>query len=528
MYMRALLVILFCTTIARPAAAASDLVLHVTSDIASSRHGSLFVDGRVLNAGPDSTGARLVFELPPGVRLREYWNEIFRSYWQCPQTGGTIVCTNGRFEAGQGHSFTFELVSAAGSGTVSEIAFSLDGGTGDPKPENNRATARAIWRRPFRVTTSADSGDGSLRGALHDLNASCRGELLCEVMFDLPTPATIEPLTPLPAITACGWVMDGDRSSFTRRDQDRRITLSGAKLRTGHGLELRTSCTYAPSFTYDSISGLAIGGFPWNGIEVAPSIRASYSFSYLFLGTDATGTLARPNDRGLVIDAPIANPRLENSILSGNRRSGLYVAREAFIEANDVLIGVSRDGRPLPNGASGIYIGEGGVGVNARSVIAYNAHFGVAIRPGATGAVYGSVHSNGVQAIDRGLDGPTPNRDDGRYPATPVVTDASFDAAKNETVIRVFAPLREWNYATLAVYANRARNASGRVEMERLLTQRIISRSNVPIGATDHEFRVAGDLRGQIISAVVHYDPWGDAPPASEYSSEVSEGVAVR
>jgi hypothetical protein len=526
--MRTLLIILFCTITATPAAAATDLVLQVGSYIATSRNGSLFLDGRVSNAGPDSTAARLVVELPPGVRLRQILNEIFQGYWRCPQTGGTIICTNARFEAGQSHSFIFELVSDQGSGIVNQIAFSHEGDTVDPKPENNRATARAIWRRPFRVTTSADSGDGSLRGALHDLNASCRGELLCEVVFDLPTPATIEPLTPLPAITACGWVIDGDQSSFTRRDQDRRITLSGAKLRAGHGLELRTSCTYAPSFTYDDISGLAIGGFPWNGIEVAPSIRASYSFSYLFLGTDATGTLPRPNDRGLVIDAPIANPRLENSILSGNRRSGLYVAREAFIEANDLLIGVGRDGRPLPNGASGIYIGEGGVGVNARSVIAYNAHFGVAIRAGASGAVYGSVHSNGVQAIDRGLDGPSPNRDDGRYPATPVVTDASFDAAKNETVIRVLAPLREWNYATLAVYANRARNASGRAEMERLLAQRSISRPSVPIAPTDYEFRVAGDLRGQIITAVVHYDPWGDAPPASEYSSEVSEGVAVR
>lgn len=504
--------------------ASAALVLQPENFPSASISRTVSVSGTIRNAGTAAIAAELIVELPAGVRLQRIEQEHFAKAWSCNTTATAIVCTRPSFAPKESYFFNFYLTSDEGTGRETLIPITLRS-----VEQTERANGRVIWRRPFRVTSTDDSGAGSLRQAIDDLNANCRGAILCDVVFDLPTPATIEPLTPLPAITGCGFELRADAPSAPR-DADRRVALSGAKLRQGHGLELRTTCNASSLFTFDLVSGLAVGDFPWNGIHVAPPIVGTYAFHNLFLGTDITGTIARPNDRGLVIDAAVGNPRLSDSILSGNRRSGLYVAGKAFIEAERMRIGVGRDGRPLPNGASGIYIGDGGVGVDANSVIAYNAHFGVAIRPGASGAIYGSVHSNGVQAIDRGLDGPTPNRDDDRYPGTPTITSALFDVATNETVVRVSAPMRHWEWATLAIYANRARNASGRAEMERLLAQSIISRRDImfPNTATDWAFRIPGDLRGEILTAVVHYDPWGDAPPASEYSSEVSEGVAVR
>ena len=506
--------------------ATAEVFLFPDPFINTSLHQIVRVSGTLRNTGPATVPAELVVELPAGVQLAEVRGDHFKGAWTCVEKTGSVVCTNPSFAATQSYFYDFRLRFENGTGRVTELPVRLRIAGEESNQQNYRAIARVIWRRPVRVTSSADAGPGTLRQAIHDLNAACSGELLCEVLFELPLPATIEPLTPLPPVTACGWRMDPSAAA-SKRDEDRLVTLSGARLSSGNGLELRTNCrVQVNADTFNNLGGLAIGGFPGNGISFTGSTGA-YRIFLMSLGTDATGTQARPNGgRGLVVETP-ASIRLSDSIISGNTRSGVYIASDCDIDAEGLFIGVGRNGEPLPNGASGVYVGAGRFFLDQNSTVAHHPHFGVAFQRGAKGAIDASVHSNGVQAIDWDLDGPTPNRNETFFPTRPSITDAYFDAARNETVIVVAAPLRNgWPFSGVRVYANRTRNASGRAEMERFLTSRVIWSQQTD--GSRVEFRVSGDLRGEIITAVQIYDPWGDASRALMTSSEVSDGVAVR
>jgi hypothetical protein len=383
-----------------------------------------------------------------------------------------------------------------------------------------------MWRKPIRVTSSEDEGAGTLREAIRELNSTCSGELLCDVLFDLPMPATIAPRTPLPPITACGWIMNPNDDLSSPRDADRRITLSGANVSSGSGLVIRTTCSISSNaYTGSNVEGFAIGGFPQNGILITSSPSTQLSISAVSLGTDATGNVARPNGgRGVMTEGGSGAVTISRSIVSGNTRSGIFLDAPMSVIARDMRIGVARDGSALGNGASGVYVGRGRFSIDERSEIANHPDFGVAIQAGTTTAVDASVHSNGVQAIDRGLDGPTPVSNDWQPISTPVITDAHYDAAKNETVITVDVALRGWLFAFVSLYANRTYDASGRAEMERYLTSGVKSYYTIP---PDLTWRIRGDLRGEIITAVAQFDPWGDAPRELRYQSEVSEGVPV-
>ena len=86
---------------------------------------------------------------------------------------------------------------------------------------------------PFTVTTTADSGDGSLRQAILNANANPGLDV---ITFDIPGagPYTIQPLSPLPAITD-SVIIDGLKLPSSRGGDDnqrpRRSSCSTAALR---------------------------------------------------------------------------------------------------------------------------------------------------------------------------------------------------------------------------------------------------------------------------------------------------------
>jgi hypothetical protein len=504
--------------------ATADLVLFPSSFIETSQHRVSRVTGSMRNAGAEAVDAQLVIALPAGVHLHS--GAVFPRDWTCVETGVEVVCSGPSLAPQQNASYEVQLIADEGSGAVTETSVSLRTSATDPNPDNNRGTAKLLFRKPLRVTSSADRGEGTLRRAIEDLNATCNGTLLCDVLFELPKPATIEPLEPLPPITACAWAMQAEERG-RGRDEDREVTLSGHHLSSGNGLELRTACSVSlNAATEISLGGLAIGGFPGNAILIASTRGERFDISNVFLGTDATGNFARPNgSRGLAIVSANKTVNVSNSILSGNTRSGIYMTAASRLAVRGLRIGVARDGTPLANHASGIYAGAGALSVDQGTIIANHPDFGVAIQPGVTAGIFGSIYANGVLAIDRGLDGPSPDRGEPGFLAPPTITGAVYDAPKNETVITISSPYRGWDFLHIVVFANRERDARGRAEMERPVGE--IHAWGQQNDATKLQLRARGDLRGEIITAVTHYDPWGDLPPELWHASEVSEGVAV-
>jgi hypothetical protein len=508
-------------------AAVSDLRVLVEGPQSFSRRGTIAWNVNFGSTGTDAPPAELAISLPPNAHLASAdFYPVEDVAWTCTERGGEAVCAIPRLAPNVYRSAQIALHSDDAQGGYHPVTFTLRADVEDPDARNNSVTRDAWWLRPFLVTTVADDGPGSLRQTILDLNAQCGGDLGCEVLFALPLdapPVTIEPLSPLPAITGSGILLDADATEYPALQTNLRVAIDGRNLDTGNGLEIRPRiASHIPWLTVD-VQGLAVGNFPDNGVAVVPEVPAYIHFFRVYSGTDVTGGNARPNRaRGFAVNAGSSVIAAVGCIASGNARSGMFISDVGELDIDVARIGVARDGiTPLPNGASGIYVERGRFSiVSQASIIAYNAHFGVALQPGVTGAVYGSVYENGGGAIDWGLDGPTPNRaDDSVVPNKPRLTEAFYDAATNETVVRGTLPLRTNRYATIGIFAN---DGEAGAEM-----QRPLGGGTPRFGETTFDIRVRGDLRGKTLTAVAYDTQFADYPSSMWRTSEVSEGLPV-
>jgi parallel beta-helix repeat protein len=365
--------------------------------------------------------------------------------------------------------------------------------------------------RDYAVTTTADDMTGSLRAAMQNANMECVDwDTPCRIVFHLPAPVptqgwfTIAPAWPLPALTTTDLVIDGaTQTAFT-----------GDTNQAGPEIEIRGSAASGDGFVIRAgratITDLAINGFPDNGILVARTERTypSVTLSGNFIGIDPTGELAIPNRRGIFFDG--GTGVVTDNVIRGNARSGVFLA-----SGGSLLILRNRIGS---NGASGVYISPSAYGISIeKNEIANNGEFGIAINytRGCT-ATENSIHDNGIDAIDIGLDGPTPNGPLVSRTPRPIVTVARYDAATGETVISVHIDGPPSSNVTAHVYANRALNARGYAEAERYLGK-----------VRGGELRIAEDLRGQIITALSEIEIYHDDSYSRE-TSELSEGVVVQ
>jgi hypothetical protein len=292
--------------------------------------------------------------------------------------------------------------------------------------------------RSFAVTTADDFGAGSLRDAIARANERCDFTVPCLITF--AGPMTIEPQSPLPAITACNLTIDGGIAQDASQDSPRPVEISGARAGLANGLEIRSACGV-------TVRGLTVNNFAQNGILLAGTkekdfrIQLTLSVEGCFIGTDTKALEARPNGlRGIAVEAPLAFVGISNSTISGNQRSGVAVWSGSSTGISSCRIGVGRDGRALGNGASGILINAGNATIH--STVAYNRDFGVAVGPDAqhVAAELDGLFANGVQDFDWGLNGPTRTDSAGRMPPAPVLIDATYDPAKNMTVVRGVLP----------------------------------------------------------------------------------------
>jgi hypothetical protein len=261
----------------------------------------------------------------------------------------------------------------------------------------------------FTVSITNDSGDGSLRQAILDANASAGTDLIA---FDIPGagPHSIQPLSMLPAISDPATI-DGF-SQPGASPGNLKIELRGS-VGVDRGLVITAGSTL--------VRGLVINRFPEHAIrlETGDGNRIEGNF----LGTDVTGTLPLGNMWGVMADINSTGNTIGGStaekrnIISGNSEAGVAfdITSGNVVEGNYIgtdisgLVAVSglQKGVSIYNGSS--YNRIGGVAPGAGNLISGNGQVGVFVSSGTRNVVQGNV-------IGLAADGsPLGNGQDGVY-----------------------------------------------------------------------------------------------------------------
>jgi hypothetical protein len=376
-----------------------------------------------------------------------------------------------------------------------------------------------VFPREFPVTNTGDSGPGSLRQAILDINETCAALAEpCGPAFriDGPVPVegwfTIRPSSPLPALTANIVVVDGRTQTAHTGDTNPagpEIMLDGAATAEGHGLHF--------TGREGHFTDLAIGHFPGNGITSRPQFTTKIHRCHL--GMDPSGVRRAPNGtRGAQIERGWIE--VTDSLLGGNLRSGGWFESEAEVT-------IVRN-RFVDNGASGFYAKTRRRFYNfvivEDNVISGNAHAGISLDRLAMGTyAKNSFAGNLGRAIDIGIDGPTaamvpglPGQ--GGIIGMPTVLSARYE--NGETVIEV-------------QIAPRSPNNIFRPEIVHFYASPVAKDGGEHIGIADgynstvpgrFTLRVPRDLRGQWVSAATtagYYIVDFEAPEPG--TSEISE-----
>lgn len=417
----------------------------------------------------------------------------------CTVTENRATCNLGsvpRHEPGTAFpAIAVEIEAPDLSGHEFQIPISIHANEPDAGPASNTATARGVTYPTLFVTSTADSGSGTLRAALEEANATAGSEPLL-IAFRIPPAGqawqTIRLASPLPRITG-RWVwIDGSTQTGYFGDTNPRgpeIELTGSGLADGNGFDVGICNT--------TISGLAINGFPRNGVLLAPRDCAGVMGLHVtenYIGTDPTGTRAVPNARGVFVDFPGRNyARVYRNVISGNARSGVWVASGVHL-VTDNIIGLTPGlAGGVGNGASGVYVAAAASGTDVlRNHIGFNHHFGVGLDRNTTlvSMQYNSFQANHQMAIDWGLDalasgGPIP---------IPEITNVRFENGK--TIIEGRHDARGTFEPYLTLYANDQPDPSGYGEGQYWLGE-------IRPRDLNFTFTVDADLRGKWITATV-------------------------
>ena len=193
----------------------------------------------------------------------------------------------------------------------------------------------------FIVTNVNDHGPGSLRQSITDTNANTAPGT-DKIVFNIPGPGVkvINLLTPLPEITDPLIIDASTQPGYAGAPL---IELDGSGLGLQSGLVITVANTY--------VGGLAIGGFQAAGIVLrsgSSEIKANY------IGLDATGTRARPNNIGIQI----------SNLSGGNLIGGPFAGMGNVISGN-LTHGVELAGSDNPNLVQGNRIGTNAAGTTA-------------------------------------------------------------------------------------------------------------------------------------------------------------------
>jgi hypothetical protein len=403
------------------------------------------------------------------------------------------------------------------SGGVVTAEMRVSSSPADHEPADNRFGAAALILPHILVTNTRDTGAGSLRQAILTAGQECTTQQ-CVIGFRIRVPVpengwfTIQPRTPLPAVTGFVDVLGATQTAFSgdTNPDGPEIEINGSLLPEGtNGLRLGRGCAMG-------VFDLAINGFPRHAIEAErvqddcpPGGRVPTTFlARNYLGTDARGRTAVPNERGIVLLSGSITYIWDN-VISGNRRAGIFAWKGYYADIRRNRIGVNAIGEPLGNGASGMFLnldeGEfyppGGADVED-NIIANNREWGIArTKAGEVSIRNNQIYDNMFYGIDVDLDFETPNRDDditgGIQPNKPVLFMAFYNEARNETVVRGEIESKQAFGGSFRIdlYASRGLSGWGHPQGEKQIASRRLSATG------KFEIVVDGDYRGKLITA---------------------------
>lgn len=442
----------------------------------------------------------------------------------------------------------FYAPHAYGSGSVLFTA-SVTEQEPDFDPASNTRSTQSTLYYTFYVSSTANDGAGSLRQAILDANADCAGHEPCAIAFRISEPSetpwkTIRITSPLPTLAAHQLRIDGSTQTAFFGDTNPdgpEIEISGGGSVDGDGLPI-APCS-------NEVANLAIGGFLRDAISMTDAHGCGGELHHLYLGTDPTGSSARPNGRGISCAIPSTSVLLyggavniHDCVISGNSGSGVF-GTSGLLQIFNNRIGVKAHADdPLPNGGNGVFIGAGGFESNVggqffggngqltdgSNVIAFNGKNGVAV---ATNVFEVNIRNNRMWAnrllgIDIGDDGPTmssatdygyPNNLPGDPISIPTLTLAHYDPVSNKTTIEGAIPPAQTSlyfHFRVNLYASDAFDPSGFGE-----GQRPLGVATVIPGSTFH-FEADGNLAGQWITATNTRDQ-GFLGQTSEFSRAI-------
>ncbi len=251
--------------------------------------------------------------------------------------------------------FTASLTPPANGGRSAAFA-DLDG-DGDQDALVGDFASLSTWLNPlnpFTVTTTADSGPGSLRAAITAANASPNGSVPDRITFSLSgaAPQTILITSPLPTITDAVIVDGGATCSADMSARSYPVVLSG-DLFTATPPVSDNAFALGSASDGTTIQGLVINSFSKAAIVI--SGNGSKTIRCNFLGTDATGTVAIENggENILVVSTGAANtiggPSPQDGNLSVAPRAATNIAvigaTGTIVENN--YVGISSSGTVL-------------------------------------------------------------------------------------------------------------------------------------------------------------------------------------
>lgn len=189
-----------------------------------------------------------------------------------------------------------------------------------------------------------------------------------------------------------------------------------------------------------------------------------------FIGTDATGTFAIPNETGVHIDGATFSNLVDSNLISGNLANGITIFA-TFTNFNVIIknkIGTDISGnRSLGNGFDGIRITQGpaynyiGGSPQTGNIIAYNGRNGISVESEKSDynlISCNSIFQNGMLGIDLSPDGVTfndPNdsdfgpNDNLNYP---YIIKSYFDDVSGEYIISGYLDTKDINNSAIELY----------------------------------------------------------------------------
>lgn len=278
----------------------------------------------------------------------------------------------------------------------------------------------------FPVTNTHDSGPGSLRAAIEAANAWTSDERpvisfaipgsdpgFLDADQDLmngdadPDAFVISLLSALPSLMRDGTVVNGQSQHATTGDSNPfgpEVVLNGQHAgSTADGLHLAASDSY--------VHGLNVHSFNRQGVSIFGDHNL---LSHSFVGTDATGTEARPNAGNGVLVVSATGNVIERNTVSGNRGSGILLVEGSGHTIQGNSIGIAADGLADLGNFDGVHLQEttdvriGGTTLGAANVISGNARYGVGVGASQNTTIQGNLIGTdeaGQVAVRNGLAG---------------------------------------------------------------------------------------------------------------------------